>query len=248
MVAVVREFHGVLALKELEIARLDGLTEKIHLIAGVVHVKLAPYVVARAVEHGRQRVAQHAAARVADGHRPRGIRGDKLDHDLLAAAIVRAAKVRAFGLHRRQNVRVPARGQAEVQKARPRDLDRGKPRVLQLHVRGDRLGDLARCHVQRLGRGHGVVGGEVPVRGVLRLLHRAADLRARRQCALLRRACVCLGDELVKRLFCLFDSVGHSRLSSLFCDVDLELVAADKGVVKIHHISDLQLAAVLGER
>ena len=127
MVAVVREFDRVLTLDELEVARLDGLAEQVDLIAGVIDIELAPDIVARALEHGRERVAEHAAARVADRHGPGGVGGHELHHDLLSVAVVHAAVVRAGALDGGQHVLIPLVGQAEVQKARACRLNAGKP-------------------------------------------------------------------------------------------------------------------------
>ena len=127
VVAVVRKFDRVLALDKLEVARLDGLAEQVDLIAGVIDVELAPDIVARAVEHGRERVAEHAAARVADRHRAGGVGGHELHHDLLSVTVVHAAVVRAGALDGGQHVLIPLVGQAEVQKARACRLNAGKP-------------------------------------------------------------------------------------------------------------------------
>ena len=215
VVAVVREFHGVFALDELKIARLDGLAEQVDLIAGVVDVKLAPDIVACAVEHGRERVTQHAAARVADRHGPGRVGGHELHHDLLAVAVVHAAIVRAGVIHRGQHVLIPLVGQAEIQKARPGRLDGGKPRAVQLHVRDERLGDLAWGHVHGLGRRHGVVGGKVAVGGVLRLLDGAAHVRALGQIKRRGGAQICFPDAHIHGGACLFDSIGHNQFPSI---------------------------------
>ena len=215
VIAVVRKRDGVLALDELEVARLDGLAEQVDLIAGVVDVELTPDVVARAVEHGRECVAQHAAARVADRHGPGRVGGHELHHDLLAVAVVHAAIVRAGFVHCGQHVLIPLVGQAEVQKARSGRLDGGKPRAVQIHVRDERLGDLARGHVHGLGRRHGVVGSKVAVCGVLRLLDGAANVRALGQVARRSGTQICFPDARIHGGACLFDSIGHNQLPSI---------------------------------
>ena len=215
VVAVVRERDGVLSLDELEVARLDGLAEQVDLIAGVVDVKLAPDIVARAVEHGRERVAEHAAARVADRHGPGRVGGYELHHDLFPVAVVHAAIVRAGFVHGSQHVLIPLVGQAEVQKARPCRLNGGKPRAVQLHVRDERLGDLAWGHVHGLGRRHGVVGGKVAVGGVLRLLDGAAHVRTLGQITLCGGTQICFPDARIHGGACLFDSIGHNQFPSI---------------------------------
>ena len=127
VVAVVREFDRVLTLDELEVARLDGLAEQVDLIAGVIDIELTPDIVARALEHGRERVAEHTAARVADRHGAGGVGGHELHHDFLPVTVVHAAVVRAGALDGGQHVLIPLVGQAEVQKARACRLNAGKP-------------------------------------------------------------------------------------------------------------------------
>ena len=210
VVAVVRELDGVLALNQLEITRLDAAAEKIDLIAGVVDIELAPDVIARAIEHGSHRVAQHAAAGVADRHRAGGVGGDELDHDLLAVAVVHAAVVRALGLDAMQHVGVPLWREAEIQEAGARDLGGGKPALREIEMGNQRLGNLSGRHAQRLGRGHGVVRGEVAVGGILRLLHAAAELALPAEFARGDGGIICLMQQCVQRLLCLFDAV-HNR-------------------------------------
>ena len=130
-------------------------------------------------------------------------------------AVVHAAIVRAGIVHRGQHVLIPFVGQAEVQKARPGRLDGGKPRAVQLHVRDERLGDLARSHVHGLGRRHGMVGGKVAVGGVLRLLDGAAHVRALGQVARGSGAQICFPDARIHGGACLFDSIGHNQLPSI---------------------------------
>ena len=127
VVAVVREFDRVLTLDELDVARLDGLAEQVDLIAGIIDIELTPDIVARALEHGRERVAEHTAARVADRHGAGWVGGHELHHDLLPVTVVHAAVVRAGALDGGQHVLIPLVGQAEVQKARTCRLNAGKP-------------------------------------------------------------------------------------------------------------------------
>ena len=130
-------------------------------------------------------------------------------------AVVHAAIVRAGFVHGSQHVLIPLVGQAEVQKARPCRLNGGKPRAVQLHVRDERLGDLARGHVHGLGRRHGVVGGKVAVGGVLRLLDGAAHVRALGQIERRGGAQICFPDARIHGGACLFDSIGHNQLPSI---------------------------------
>ena len=215
VVAVVREFDRVLTLDELEVARLDGLAEQVDLIAGVIDIELTPDIIARALEHGRERVAEHAAARVADRHRAGGVGGHELHHDFLPVTVVHTAVIRAGILDGGQHVLIPLVGQTEVQKARTCRLNAGKPRAAELHVRNERLGDLARRHVHGLGRRHGMVCGKVAVGGVLRLLNAAADLRALGQFARGDGTQICFPDARIHSSACLFDSIGHNQLPSI---------------------------------
>ena len=57
VVAVIGKFNRVLALNKLKIARLNGFAEQIDLIARVVNVKLAPYVISGALHNACQSIA-----------------------------------------------------------------------------------------------------------------------------------------------------------------------------------------------
>ena len=175
LIAVLGEGDLVLAQNELLISCVDGGGELLDLVAGVVDVELAPDIVARAVQDTRQRVAQDAAAGVAHVHGAGGIGGDKLHHQLFAAALVHAAVVCALGIDAGEHVGIPAGREAEVDEAGAGHLDRRKPASVQIQVLRKRLGDFARGHVQGARAGHGVVCGVVAVLGVLRDLHRAAE-------------------------------------------------------------------------
>ena len=83
MVAVLRKLHRVLALDDLEVPCLQALGELLDLVAGVVDVELPPHVRAGLLQHGCQRIAQHAAPGVAHVHGAGGVGGDELHHVLL---------------------------------------------------------------------------------------------------------------------------------------------------------------------
>ena len=53
VVAVLREFHGVLAFINLQIACFQGIAEFFDLVARVVYIEFAPYGVTRCIQHSR---------------------------------------------------------------------------------------------------------------------------------------------------------------------------------------------------
>ena len=83
VVAVLGKFHRVLALNDLEVARLDALGELLDLVARVVDVELPLHRRAVPFQHAGERVAEDAAAGVAHVHRASGVGGDELHHVLL---------------------------------------------------------------------------------------------------------------------------------------------------------------------
>ena len=187
LVAVLRERHRVLPLDQLAVPGVDGVGEFVDLVAGVVHVELPRHVRAAGGEDAGQGVAQHAAPGVAHVHGARGVGGDELHHDLLPLQAISGAVLRALSLHRLADAGIPAVSQAEIQKARPRDLRRGEVAARQIHVVQQSLGDAPGRLAQRLGCRQGKGGSEVAVGGVLGDLHRGGlDLR-RRQCAVRHR-------------------------------------------------------------
>ena len=223
VVAVLGEGNLVLAQDELLVAGVDGGGELLDLVAGVVDVKLTPDVIARAVEHARQRVAQHAAAGVAHVHGARGVGGDKLHHQALAVPLVHAAVVRALSGDSAQHVGVPGGGEAEIDKAGAGHLDGGKPAALKIEVFDQSLGDLPGRHVQGAGPGHSVVGGVVAVGGVLGDLHRAGKHGAGGQLTLLHCLCAGRGQQGVYAVLGVLNHVSHLLFSYIeaicFCSL-----------------------------
>ena len=167
VVAVLRELDGVLALDQLDIARLDALGKLVDLVAEVVDIELTPHIRAGPVEHFRERVAQNAAARIAHVHGAGGVGGDELDHVFLALETLTAAEIPALALNGGNDVGIPLPAEAEVQKAGTGDLNRGEIGSVKLHAGGQNIRHLARILVQRLGSSQTERRGIVAVGGIL---------------------------------------------------------------------------------
>ena len=159
VIAVLRERDGVLALKDLKIARLQRHAEFFDLVARVVDVKFTPDVVSGCVQHRRQTVAQRAAARVAHVHRAGGVGGDKFHHHLFAAAEIAAAIGIAEAADVAQDLRIKCPAQEEIQEAGPGDLEFFKIGAVQREVLADRFGNFARGHAERPRGNHRGIGG-----------------------------------------------------------------------------------------
>ena len=172
VVAVLGELHRVLALDDLEIARLQTLGELLDLVAGVVDVELAGHIGAGLLQHTGQRVAQHAAAGVAHVHGAGGVGGHELHHVLLPRQHIVLTIMLADGLDAGDSVGIPLAAQTEVQEAGTRQLHGGEVAALQCHVVNEGLGHLTGVHLHGLGRGQTKRGGIVAVGGVLGDLHR----------------------------------------------------------------------------
>ena len=216
VVAVLGELDRILALDELDVACFDALGELFDLVAKVVDVELAPHVRARPVEHLGERIAQHAAAGVAHVHGARGVRGDELDHVLLAAQPVVAAVVALLLLNGGQNVGVPLVAEAEVQKAGARDLDARKVRVAQVHVLGQNFRDLAGILAHGLGCSQAERRRIVAVGGILRDLHGGDGLHALGQQPLLHSRAISRRRQFGDLVLCAADHI-HSNFSSILC-------------------------------
>ena len=171
MVAVLGELDRILALDDLEVARLQTLGKLLDLVARVVDIELAPDVCAGLLQDARERIAKHAAAGVAHVHGAGRIGGDELHHILLPGEHVAAAVVRALALDAGDRVAEPLITQPEVQKARPGHLDGREIGTLELHVVHQDLRDLTGILVQRLRRGETEGRRIVAVGGILRNLH-----------------------------------------------------------------------------
>ena len=226
MVAVLGKFDRVLALYELEAARLDARCEFFYLIARVVDVELAPDIVAGALEHGGQSIAQHAAACVAHVHGAGGICRDELDHELFAAAHVAASVAFALGGDIFKYVAVPFIAHAKVHEARARDLDGLEPASVKLHIVDERLSRLARRHTEKLGACHGEVRGVISVCGVLGYLDAAPKLKPRGELAFSGRGNIRPVNELgylilghlyhICHIFCSSQLLSFTLMFSLF--------------------------------
>ena len=216
VVAVLGELDRILALDELDVACFDALGELFDLVAEVVDVELAPHVRARPVEHLGERIAQHAAAGVAHVHGARGVRGDELDHILLAVQPVVAAVVAPLLLNGGQDVGIPLVAEAEVQKAGTRDLNARKVRVAQVHVLGQNFRDLAGILAHGLGCGQAERGRIVAVGGILGDLHGGDGLHALGQQPLLHSRAISRRRQLGDLVLCAADHI-HSNFSSILC-------------------------------
>ena len=209
VIAVLGELYRVLALEELDAARLDAACKLFDLVAGVVDIELAPYVVACAREDGCKRIAQNAAARIAHVHGAGGVCGHELDHELFALADVAVAEAVALLGDVFENVGIPLAAHTEIHESGACDIDAFKPASVKLHVFNKRFRDLARRHAHKLCACHCVVCRIVAVCGVLGYLDAAVERKSGRQLALFRRGEVCLGNKLRDLLFCFLYHVCH---------------------------------------
>ena len=216
VVAVLGELNGVLAADELDVARLDALGKLFDLVAEVVDVELAPDLCPRPVKHLCERIAEHAAAGVAHVHGAGGVRGDELDHILLAVQPVVAAVVFLLFFHGGDHVGIPLLAEAEVQKAGACDLNGGEVGVAQVHVLGQDLGDLAGILAHGLGSGQAEGRGIVAVGGILGDLHGGNGGNALGQEAFLHSRAVSRRRQLGDLVLCAADHI-HSKFSSIHC-------------------------------
>ena len=165
-VAVLREFHGALALVDLKVARLQRAAEFFNLVARVVYIKLPAHPEAGGVQHGRQAVAQRAPARVAHVHRPGRVGRDELHHDLFPFSPVAAAVVRPAALDLAEDVDVEAAVEEEIEESGPGDFHPVEGSAVQPDPVRHRLRDFARGHAEGPRADHGRVRRAVAVRAV----------------------------------------------------------------------------------
>ena len=142
VVAVLREFHRVLAEIELKIAGFEGFSEFCYLVTCVVHIKFPGYIVPAPGKRLRKTVADGAASGVAHVHGAGGVGGNKFHHDLLTLAAVAFAVTVAFGNGGIYRFGIPVRSIENVEKAGSGNLCPLKIASLKLQMRRNRLCDL----------------------------------------------------------------------------------------------------------
>ena len=213
VVAVLGEFHRVLALDDLEVPGLQTLGELFDLVARVVDVELTPHVRTGLLQHAGQSVSQHAAPGVAHVHGAGGIGGDKLHHVLPASQRVVLAVLLPCRLNAGDGVGEPLATQAEVHKAGTGDLHGGEIAVRQRRMVDKRLGYLTGVHLHSLGRRQAEGGGIVAVGGVLGDLHRRLGGDTGRQQPCGRSLFICSHCQLPYLRLGAFDHI-HASFSS----------------------------------
>ena len=173
MVSVLREWDGVLTQEELLIAGVDGGSEFLHLIAGVVHIEFPAYVPAGTIQHRGQRVAQNATAGVAQVHGSGGVGGNEFHIHRPSGTVGNTAIIRAFFPDGGEDCAIPGTVKHEVDEAGTGNRDRREKAAVEIAVLRQRLSDLPRGHPQCFRADHGVVCGIIAVGNVLGDLHRA---------------------------------------------------------------------------
>ena len=222
VVAILGEFHRVLALDDLEVAGLQTLGKLLDLVAGVVDVELAPHVRAGLLKHAGQRIAQHAAPGVAHVHGAGGVGGDELHHDLAALQHVAASVVLARRLNGGNGIVEPLIAQTEVHKAGACDLHGGEVAALQRHMLRQNRRHLTGVHLHSLGRRQTERGGVVAVGHVLGDLHRRLDGHALRQEVFLYSGGVSLLCQLLYLFLGLLDHIHSVSLSLVFVNIHFQ--------------------------
>ena len=169
--------------QRLEVAKVGGSPEDVHLCAGIVDVVLADYAVPGEHQQVRQRVPDDRSAAMPHVHRAGWIGRDIFDVHRLAGTSVRFAISLARMCDRRQLVPPRVIGQPQIDEARAGDVDachfleRRQPA-------GQRLGELPRRDPGALPHHHRSVGRQVAVRSVMRRFHsHAAPCETGRQLA-----------------------------------------------------------------
>jgi len=171
VVAVLRE-RDLLA-EQLEVARIDGAREVVHLVAGIVDVVLALDRIARCAQQVDESRAGSRAAAVADVQQARRVGADVLDLDLRMVKLWQIAE-RLPGLQDLlEGIVEHIALEVEVQEARPCDLRVIEP--VSLDALGEFFGNLARIPMEDAGRLHGEVCRKVAE--LFRWRHLQDDLR-----------------------------------------------------------------------
>ena len=82
--------HLGLSAGRLHVSGVDAPVEHVHLVAGVVDVVFALYVVTRRFEYAGKRASEHRAAAMSDVDRPRRVDADELYLDASTLPIIHA--------------------------------------------------------------------------------------------------------------------------------------------------------------
>jgi hypothetical protein len=140
--------------------------------APVADVALADHLVARELEHARERVADDRRAQMADVHLLRDVRRGVIDDDAILDGRERHAEALVAG-NRLEAALEERRLQREVEEARPCDLD-ALANVGEVGRGDDGLRDLPRRPLQRFREPHRKIGLKICALGAA---HRCADGR-----------------------------------------------------------------------
>ena len=224
VVAVLGKRHRVLASDDLEVAGLQAPGEFLDLVAGIVDIELTPHLRTGFLQHGGQRIAQHAAAGIAHVHGAGGVGGNKLHHVFLALEHIVAAVVGALVLNAGNGIGKPLVAQTEVQETGACDLHGGEVGAVKHHVLSQDTGDLTGIFAHGLGGCQTVGGGIVPVGGILGDLHRGcyADALGQKPC---RRGLFVRGNRQMQDLvFGVLDHI-HGRFLLILSSVQCERAA-----------------------
>jgi len=173
--------RSVLA-ERLQVARLQGAPQHLHLPPGVVEVILALNLVADGFQHAGDGIADHRAACAPDVQRPGRVGADELHLGAPARADVQPAEVIALGDDRLHLLLEPVVAQAKVDETRPRDLGRANERGVREMAEDDRR-DLCRRFAGQTAELHRHRRGIVGIARIVRWLHPHFRNLKRRQIA-----------------------------------------------------------------
>ncbi len=181
IVAVIRIFRpGSVAWLVAQGARLHRVGQRGDLHAGVIVIELAGHVEPLRSQQRRHRVAQRALAAVAHMQRAGRVGRHELDQHALAGALLAAPVVGAL-LHDFRYHRLPGRcRQAQVDESWPGNFHRFHQSCARRvgHDRSrQRLGQLARVLLQRLGQLERDIAGDVAMGWVARALQNDVGLQ-----------------------------------------------------------------------
>ena len=143
VVAVLGQLGGVGTLIKLLISDVERKTEFFNLVACVVDVEFAAYVIASAIHNRCKAVAECAASCVTHMHGTRGVGGNKFDIDFFAAAVVGAAVIVAFFKNILNDAGVKAFFEIEIEETGTCNLASVDERIAKLKAADDCFGNLS---------------------------------------------------------------------------------------------------------
>ena len=203
MIAVFRELYCILALEDLEVSCFQRKSEFFNLVAGIVDVELAGYIVTTSIHSCCQTVADCTAASITHVHWAGWVCGYKLNHNLFALAVIGTTVVFFCCQYAGNDISKPQRAYKEVDKTRTSNFHAvdvacsGK-----IHLFFEDVCNLNRSIAEGSCRNHCCVGSKISVCCLCRNLYGKVWNFCFWELSVLHCLCECIFEEVLYLMHC----------------------------------------------